>query len=114
MGSGASRIPGETGRNSAEIKPFVVARPTILVFVTRYRKDEPSWERALICSMLAPQQRDQFAADRCHQRRGMTSTMSTRGGCDVARHFVHAHNVRRAWLSVGAHGIVRRHRPRLG
>src|SRR5437773_6346212 len=70
MGSEASRIPGETGRNSAEIKPFVVARPTILVLVTRYRKDEPSWERALNCSMLAPQQRDQFAVDRWHQRRG--------------------------------------------
>lgn len=31
---------------------------------------------------------------------GMTSTMSTRGGRDVARQFVHVHNVRRTWLSM--------------
>lgn len=31
---------------------------------------------------------------------GMTSTMSTRGGRDVARQFVHVHNVRWTWLSM--------------
>ena len=31
---------------------------------------------------------------------GMTSTMSTRGGRDVARQFVHLHNVRWTWLSM--------------
>ena|SRR5437870_358870 len=39
---------------------------------------------------------------------GMTSTMSTRGGRDVARQFVHLHDVRWAWLSI-AHRLGERH-----
>ena len=40
---------------------------------------------------------------------GMTSTMSTRGGRDVARQFVHLHNVRWAWLSMAGAGPGERH-----
>jgi len=38
---------------------------------------------------------------------GMRSTMSTRGGRDVARQFVHLHNVRWAWLSMAGADLVK-------
>jgi len=38
---------------------------------------------------------------------GMRSTLSTRGGRDVARQFVHLHNVRGAWLSMAGPGLAK-------
>ena len=38
---------------------------------------------------------------------GMTSTLSTRGGRDVAGQFAHLHNVRLGWLDVGAKDLAK-------
>jgi uncharacterized damage-inducible protein DinB len=38
---------------------------------------------------------------------GMKSTMSARGGRDVARQFVHLHNVRWAWLSMAGADLMK-------
>ena len=38
---------------------------------------------------------------------GWTSTMSARGGRDVARQFAHLHNVRLAWLEVSARDLLK-------
>jgi uncharacterized damage-inducible protein DinB len=38
---------------------------------------------------------------------GMRSTLSTRGGRDVARQFVHLHNVRWAWLSMAGPAVAK-------
>jgi uncharacterized damage-inducible protein DinB len=38
---------------------------------------------------------------------GMTSTLSARGGRDVARQFSHMHNVRLSWLEVSAKDLTK-------
>ncbi|HKV99205.1 MAG TPA: DinB family protein [Vicinamibacterales bacterium] len=38
---------------------------------------------------------------------GMTSTLSTKGGRDVARQFAHVHNVRLSWLEVSAKDLAK-------
>ena len=38
---------------------------------------------------------------------GMKSTLSTRGGRDVARQFAHMHNVRLSWLEVSAKDLTK-------